>query len=149
MKKFYCVKDNDEKLYGYIDYSKMDGFKIKPKNKVKYDGVKVEKLLLIHPNFIRIIIRKKTTKRINSYLNYLLNILNSDEDTDPEDLGLILEDTVKYKSVIINKYSKYMRTEDIMDLIAKIGFIEEELKEKISNYNFNYVYENSFRGKGR
>ena len=146
MSKYYiCDKDNNEKIYGYLDYNNISGFKIKPRNNIKYDGVEVSKLTLVEPSLIEKVLKRKTKRQLNAYLNFLITLL-SEEDTDPGDLGLVLDDTVKYKSIIVNKYAKFLDSKYIKELLARVKFVEDELKDKINEYNKSYE---TSKGKGR
>ena len=51
-KTYTIVKEqfNGDKVY--IDYTKFKGFKVKPRNNVKYDGIKVNSLVILKPSFI-------------------------------------------------------------------------------------------------
>ena len=43
-KHYICDKETKHTLYGYLDNSKITGFKIKPQNKIKYEGIEVSKM---------------------------------------------------------------------------------------------------------
>ncbi len=146
MRRYYiCDKDNNEKIYGYIDYNHLTGFKVKPRNNIKYEGIEVSRLTLVKPNFIENILRKKTRRKLEAYLAFLINILE-DDDTDPENLSLVIEDVNRYKNIIINKYSKFLPKHYIEKLLTRVNYIEEQLKEKIDEYT---IYKAQSKGKGR
>ena len=58
-KTYTIVKEqfNGDKVY--IDYTKFKGFKVKPRNNVKYDGIKVNSLVILKPSFIEKLLKKK------------------------------------------------------------------------------------------
>ena len=130
MSKYYiCDKDNKEIVYGYLNYDKDTGFRIKPRNRVKYDGIEVSRLILVEPLLIERVLKRKTKIKLNAYLNFLLSVIE-DEDDDGA-LELVLDDAERYKAIIMKKYSKYLNPRYIKELLFRVRFIEAELKAKI------------------
>ena len=132
MSKYYiCDKDNKELVYGYLDYDKINGFKIKPRNNVKYDGIEVSRLVLVEPYLIECVLKRKTRIKLNAYLKFLIDTIESDDTDDDDNLEAVLEDTIRYKRIIMDKYSKFLNPKYIKSLLFRVKFIEEELKSKI------------------
>ena len=127
---YICDKDNNEIVYGYIDYSRLHGFKIKPQNTVPYEGVEVSRLVLVEPALIENVLKRKTKHKLDRYLAFLFTVID-DEDEDPEDLELVIDDVTRYKSIIMNKYSKFLDKKYINQLLKKVGMVELELKSKL------------------
>ena len=145
-KKYYIFdKENSPTKYGYIN-PQMNGFKIKPKNNIKYDGVEVSKLTLIEPNLIDIVLKRKTKRQLNAYLNFLLGVATDDDNTSPGDLGLVLDDAKRYEAIIMNKYAKFLDKEYIKKIMANVKFVEDELNKKIEANNKELE---ATKGKGR
>ena len=46
------VKNKDTNELVYIDYTKNNGYGFTPKNHVQYEGIKVDKLILIKTTFV-------------------------------------------------------------------------------------------------
>lgn len=145
MKRYICEKENNDRVSFYLNYSEIDGFKIKPKKNIKYDGIEVSKLTITSPHLIENVLKRKTIRKLNAYLQFLLNSLE-DDDTTGDDLALILDDTKRYKAIIINKYSKFLDVNYIKELLFRVTFIEEELKLRIRQENKNF---NNMIGRGR
>ena len=127
---YICDKDNNEIVYGYIDYNKMTGFKIKPQNTIPYEGVEVSRLTLVKPELISNVLKRKTKHKLDEYLTFLFTIIDDDDD-DPETLELVISDVDRYKNIIINKYSKFLDKKYIKRLIKQVGMVELELKTKL------------------
>lgn len=121
-------KNNNEKCF--VDYKKLNGFKIKPLNNVSYDGIIVNKMVIINPSFIDKVLKKKIKRRLDLYLKYLIEILDTD-DNDGTNLREVLDDVARYKSIVINKYSKYLEQKYLKLLLKKIMLIENELQIKL------------------
>ena len=131
---YICDKDNNEIVYGYIDYNRMHGFKIKPGNNVPYEGVEVSHLVLVEPTLIENVLKRKTKHKLNAYLAFLFTVID-DDDEDPDSLELVIDDVTRYKNIIINKYSKFLDKKYIKQLLKKVGMVELELKEKLKELN--------------
>ena len=131
MSKYYVVIKTSNSVSCYLS-SNIDGFHIKPQNNVKYDGVEVGKLTLVEPSLIENVLKRKITKKLDAYLNYLISVLNTDDDdTDPDDLNLVINDLQRYKAIIMNRYAKYLDPYYIRMLLSKVKLVEDELKRKI------------------
>ena len=125
MKRYNFNKDNNI-VSGYIN-DKMSGFKIKPRNNVEYEGIQVSRMVLVEPKLIQNVLKRKIKIKLNAYLNYLISTTSEDDG----DAALVLDDTLRYKAIIINKYSKYLDSKYIKQLLFRVRFVEEELKNKI------------------
>ena len=55
---YVLVKEQYTNDVVYIDYKKKKGFKFTPLNKIKYDGIVVNKMIVIKPNFIEKVLKK-------------------------------------------------------------------------------------------
>ncbi len=145
MKKQYSITKNeyDGNLI-YMSESK-DGFKVKPKKTLKYDGIKVNNLVIINSSFIDKVLKRKTRIRLEYYLKLIIDQMDDDE-SDPTNLRNALNDLTRYKSIVKNNYSKYLEQKYIKLLLNKISIIEGELKSRILYYD--NIYERS-AGKSR
>lgn len=128
---YICDKDNTEIVYGHIDYNKLSGFKIKPQNKIPYEGVEVSRLILVEPELIAKVLKRKIKHKLDAYLAFLFSVIEDDDD-DPEDLELVIDDVIRYKNIIINKYSKFLDKKYIKGLLRKVGTVERELQIKLN-----------------
>ncbi len=127
---YICDKDNNEIVYGYIDYSHLHGFKIKPGNNVPYEGVEVGRLVLVKPSLIENVLKRKIKHKLDAYLTFLFTVID-DEDEDPDALELVIDDVTRYKNIIMNKYSKFLDKKYIKRLLKKVGMVELELNNKL------------------
>ncbi len=146
MKYVIDKKGNDKKLASYN--IKLDGMTVKPKNNVKNQQIKAEKVLLIDDKLKEEYIRKRVNKKIDKIINFMLRILNEDGTSD-EDSGMVLDELNKLKGIIINKYRKEMKESEYKSILAKLILIEEEFKKSYNEkillgYNTNNYYEEEF-----
>lgn len=120
--KYKKIKLNTTNLNGYI---------IKPKNKINYDGISVKSMVIINIELIRTLLKKKIKKKLDLYLQFLISVLD-EEDTDPGHLMFALNDLDRYRRTVINNYQKYLEKKYMKILIDKMDLLEQELKSKIS-----------------
>lgn len=136
-KRYYiCDKDNNEIVYGYIDYTSVQGFKIKPQNRIPYDGVEVSHLVLVEPNLINLVLKRKTKRKLDAYLNFLFSVVDDDDD-DSESLELVIDDVTRYRNIIMNRYSKFLDKKYINNLLKRTKAVELELKSKLKELDKN------------
>lgn len=127
--QYVLVKKSSKKDIIYIDYKSLIGFKVKPKNSKKY-GMNVNEMLIIKPYFIDTILKRKVGKRLESYINYLIEILD-DDDADGAKLAQTLDDIERYRMTIKNNYQNYLNERYVEILLKKLSLVEEKLKEKM------------------
>lgn len=132
---YYITKRGKEGDIVYFDYEKISsGYNITPKNQINYDGIKVNKLIIIKQVFVEKLLRKKIKKKLEIYLQYIIDLLDSDEsDTDSDTLREILSDLTRYKDILRYKYNKHLNEEYIDLMSKKIELLEYELNLKIMN----------------
>ena len=128
--QYILIKSQKSKDIVYIDYKDIAGFKVKPKNGKKYGGVNVNEMLIIKPNFIDIILKRKTGKKLENYINYLIEVLD-DEDADGAKLAQTLNDIDRYRTTVKNNYREYLNEKYLEILLKKLNLIEEKLNEKM------------------
>ena len=146
--RFLVVKTKDTKEITYMEYDKISGYPITPKNNVKFqDAINVKSMILINPTLIEKMVDIKARKRFN-YLINLLAIIYEDDDPTGEGLRLAHNEAEKFRMEIINKYRKYISEEKAELLESKLAILEDEL-----NLRMQYLMENneelSMEGKSR
>ncbi len=149
--RYYVTRKSDNiGVEATIDYSKMRGLDISPKNCISYDGIIVNKLVIIKHSFIERILKKKIKRKLELYLKFIMDFIDSDED-DGASLREALNDITRYKEIIDYKYRKYLGDKHIDLLLNKIMFLEHELKMKlyIVNEKQPIFGENSIGHKSR
>ncbi len=129
--QFVLIKSHKTKDI-YIDYKNMAGFKVKPKNGKRYGGVEVNEMLIIKPDFIDLILKRKIGKKLEGYINYLIEVIDDDDDgTDGAKLAQTLNDIDRYRTTINNTYRKYLDEKYLDILLRKLKMVEVKLNEKM------------------
>ena len=135
MKQNYLlVKDTFERAIASIDYTKLDGFKFSPKNQVEYDGIMVNEMVLMNPSFIENVLKRKTKKKLELYLRFIISLIDNESNASSDDLRQALDGLVRYKGIVENKYRRYLDERYMNVLLKKIDLLEQELKMKIIYY---------------
>ncbi len=121
------------------DVKKNKGYKVTPKNKVKYEGVVVNEMFVIKPSFIEKLLKRKISVKLDNYLQYIISILDNDDSSDSEKITVVLSDLNRYREIIKNSYRQYLDAKYIELLLKKIELLEYELKKKLMYLNaYNY-----------
>lgn len=119
------TKNNGE--ITFINYNEMNGYRITPKNTVKYPGIEVNSLLLVKPSFIEKVLKRKNKIKLNHYLNYIIE----QSDDDDSDYRAVLDNIARYKGIIEYKYRKYLDDKYINLLNKKIDLLEKKIKTRL------------------
>ena len=128
---YLLIKNKETDELVYIDYNRNNGYGFTPKNHVKYEGIKVNKLVLVKPTFVEKVLKKKIKKKLDLYLKYMIKLLEeNDESESSSHLGSTLNDITRYKSIIINNYRAYLDDKYLELLMQKFALLEHELKVK-------------------
>jgi len=132
-----------------IDMKKLRGFKIKPLNNIQYDGVKVNKLLIIKPSFVEKVLKRKTKRKLELYLEFVINILESEDGNNGDKIAMALNDLTRYKSIVKNNYRIYLDDLYYKLLMKKMDVIEKELRVRKMYLDMTYQNEYHTEEKSR
>ena len=130
-RRFVVKKDAKTDVITYMEYEKLKGFSVTPKNNSSFeDMINVNKMILINPSLIEKLIDKKCTKSFNKILQ-MISVVSSDEDDD-DDTGymLILDEIERFKNLLINKYKHYMEEKEYELNIKKLELLTEEIEHR-------------------
>lgn len=125
---YYITKGTYNAVINISDYNY--GYDITPKNSINYDGITVNKLVIIKKSFIERILKKKIKRKLELYLQFIIEFIDGDED-DGETLREVLNDITRYKEILRYKYLKHLGEEYIDLLLRKIELLEYELRVKL------------------
>ena len=134
-KHYYINKKNSNKEIIYLDFDKLKGIDFSPKNKIKYDGIVVNKMVIIKPSMIEKILKRKIRKKLDLYLKLIIRFIESEDSDNGETLREALNDLTRYKSIIMHKYMKYLDEKYLKLLSKKISLLEYEINSKLININ--------------
>lgn len=146
--QYLLIKDEKTKEIVYMDYDKLSGFQVNPANQSNYDGITINKMIIIKPSFIEKVLKRKIKRKLENYLKLVISILDDeDSSNDNTDLRYALNDLNRYKSIIKNKYQQYLDEKYIELLLKKVALIEKEIKNKMIYYKEPKVQEEDYLRK--
>lgn len=128
---YLLIKDHFTREITYINYKKENGFKFNPKN--KEGNITVNEMVVLKPTFVEKVLRRKIKSKLELYLEYIIRLLESDDD-DITGLRSALNDLTRYRDIVRFQYSKYLDERYLELLLQKIDILERELKAQIINY---------------
>lgn len=137
---YICKKGNDREIL-YLDYNRLKGFDFNPRNNVKYDGIIVNKMVIIKPSMIEKILKRKIKRKLDLYLKLIIKFIESDDSSDDETLREALNDLSRYKNIINYKYKKFLDEKYLNILFKKIAILDYELKTKLITLEDEYFEE--------
>jgi hypothetical protein len=131
MSKYHysLFKNHDISYIVSLDPNRIKGFLVKPKNKLKSNGIKVNNAVIIEPSLIDKVLKRKNKKRLDFYIEYIMQLLEDDDASD-EEVSVALSAIDRYQSIIRNKYRIFLEEKYINELLKKTNFLKEELKKK-------------------
>ena len=133
-KHYYINKNDSSKEIIYLDFDKLKGFNFSPQNNIKYDGIVVNKMVIIKPSMIEKVLRKKIKKKLDLYLKLIIRFIESEDGDSGDSIREALNDLTRYKNIIAYKYGKYLDEKYLKLLIKKIALLEYELNSKLAMY---------------
>lgn len=139
-KGYYISRQGKNGEIIYMDYDKYKGYNIAPKNKVKYDGIRVNKMIIVKPSMIEKMLKRKIRNRLDLYLKTIIELMEESSDEDPSTLREALNDLTRFKNIIDYKYKKHLDEKYVRLLNKKIEVLEYELKKKMITLNDYQVY---------
>ena len=137
---YYVCKKGDDRQLIYLDYDKLKGFGFSPKNNVKYDGIIVNKMVIIKPSMIEKVLKRKIKRKLDLYLKLIFRFIECEDSDNGETLREALNDLSRYKNIIDYKYKKYLDEKYLKILLKKIAILEYELNNKLMSIG-QYEYE--------
>lgn len=141
---YFITRQGKEGNVVYFDHQRVkEGFQVTPKNQLQYDGITVKKLVIVKQSFVEKVLKRKIKKRLELYLQYIINIIDADDDEGADgSLNEVLNDLSRYKDIILYKYQQYLGNEYVELMKQKIELLEYELKLKLmKTMTYENVYE--------
>ena len=140
-KRYYVVKDKKDKSITYFEYDKIDGYDITPKKNAKIeDAINVNKIVIINPTLANKVAKKKIDLKFRKLIELLNIIFESDDDTG-EAYHQGLDEVERLKEELIDKYKKYLDSEEYDTMEKKLGILEHELKIRLFYLEKDKAYE--------
>ncbi len=133
-KNFLIQKDSKTGEITYLEYDKLNGYRVKPRIKTD-ESIAVSQIIFIEPSFSEKIIKKKIELQIKK-LTELMRYYDTNEGGD-DDSGVrrSLVEAEKLKLKIINDYVHYLGNTYASISIQKVQLIIDSLRTQLINMN--------------
>lgn len=125
------------------------GFHIHPKNSLEYVGLEINEMTINSRNFVEHIVKKKTGRKLEGYIQYLMSLLDDNNGETGSFIGFVLNDVTKFRAIIKGKYAKYLDEHYVELLLKKLDLLEHELKVKAYYINEREQIYTETKGKSR
>lgn len=146
-KRFVVKKDAKSDVITYMEYEKLKGFNVKPKDSLNFeDMINVNEMIIINPTLIEKLIDKKCKRTLEKILT-IMTIIDDDDSDDDTPFDLVLDELERFKSLVRGKYKEYMKQEKYKLVMKKIEIIEKELNLRKSVRVQEILEEESRRSK--
>lgn len=152
MKCFTIKKlDNVYELENF-DYN-IQGFHY-PIKKNKSGSLKIKELVIVSPDITTNLICYNFNKKYQKIVECLFNNsdFNEGSDNTGTNLMLALDEVVRLRTIIINKYQRFLKKKEAEELLKKLKVLENELRVKIIDFKLIKEQERTNkeeRGKSR
>lgn len=143
MKKYKLMKKEKQKKEVKSFLGKIKGLKIKSSLSLS-SGMKGVKIRILSPTYINLFLKKKTKRKLEMYLNYLITYMEEGGEDGTTDLRHALNDLTRYKEILKTKYHKFLEKKYLELLFKKIAVLEEELKNRIIYEQMKAMKETSY-----
>lgn len=129
-KRFVVKKDAKTDVITYMEYEKLKGFSVKPKNNITFeDMINVDEMILINPSLIEKLISKKCSRTFDKIVK-MFSIVSDDADDSDSGYMLILDEIERFKNLLINKYQKYMEEKEYEFNLKKLELLKQEIENR-------------------
>ncbi len=146
--RFVVEKHAKEDVITYMEYEKLKGYSVTPKNNLKFtDMINVNKMIIINPSLTKKLVDKKCNRTLEKIIK-MLSYIYEDDSGDEAPLHLVLDEIAKFKALIIGKYKEYMKEEEYKLLLKKLEILETEVNLRL-DYIYNIEVEEKKGKKGR
>lgn len=128
-RKFVIKKDAKTEVITYMEYEKLKGFNVHPKNNVSFeDMINVNEMVVINPSLIEKLVDKKCKRTFEKILA-MISIIYEDDDSDDETpYMMILDEIARFKNLVISKYKDYIEEKEYETILKKLEILKQEVE---------------------
>lgn len=120
----YLISKTQYSKVTYMNCDEISGYKITPKKSIPY-GITVNELIIVKPNLVEKIIKRKIKSKLDHYLNLIINGLDGQDDDDGR---IALDDIQRYRLFVKDKYGPFLDEKYLGLLNKKFDVLQRELK---------------------
>lgn len=146
-RRFVVKKDAHEETITYMEYEKLKGFNVKPKDSFEMnDMINVNEMIIINPGLIEKLVFKKCKRRLEKII-LMLSVVYEDESTDDGNIEMVLDEMEKFKTMLRKKYKEYLKKEEYKLYLKKIEILESEARIRLNEKRKEVQEERGRRGR--
>ena len=149
MKGFTIKKLKKELEITKFEYNK-EGFNYKFPNKKYF----LNDFVIFKPELIEILIINSFNKKYRKILEFYLKTISEDDETTSGNLVIALDELSRLRTILLKKYNKSIRTEQLQKLLNELKILENEIRSKIFNISLiknqeitNNIKENKIKSR--
>jgi D-serine dehydratase len=146
-RRFVVKKEAHEETITYMEYEKLKGFNVKPKDSLLIeDMINVNEMIVINPGLIEKLVSKKCKRRLEKII-LMLSVVYGDEASDDGAIEMVLDEMEKFKTMLRKKYKDYLKKEEYKLYLKKIEILESEARIRINEKRREIQEERGRRGR--
>lgn len=146
-RRFVVKKEAHEETITYMEYEKLKGFNVKPKDSLLIeDMINVNEMIVINPGLIEKLVSKKCKRRLEKII-LMLSVVYGDEASDDGATEMVLDEMEKFKTMLRKKYKDYLKKEEYKLYLKKIEILESEARIRINEKRREIQEERGRRGR--
>lgn len=131
MKSFIIKKLNQELEIEAIN-DDLQGFVYKTRKNPKY--LEISEITIINPEIINALIKYNFDKKYKKILELYLKAIDSGDESSEGNFLLALDEVARLKSIIITKYSRFLKKKGEEQFLKRLKILENELRAKIIDF---------------
>ena len=146
-RRFVVKKEAHEETITYMEYEKLKGFNVKPKDSLLIeDMINVNEMIVINPGLIEKLVSKKCKRRLEKII-LMLSVVYGDEASDDGAIEMVLDEMEKFKTMLRKKYKDYLKKEEYKLYLKKIEILESEARIRINEKRKEIQEDRGRRGR--
>ena len=123
-----------EETYELISFNyPVKGFSY-PLKKNRNNTWKIKELIIVNPDIISALISHNFDKTFQKIVELFFSSNDYDEDSTGTSLMMALDEVAHLRTIIINKYKRYLKKEKEEEFLKKLKVLENELRVKIIDF---------------
>ncbi len=122
----------------HIKLIKVEGYSFAPK-KANVTSITVKQVTLANSELIDTVLMTKFNNAFKKIAKNVIYVV-TDEDTSETDVVISLNEIARLRSIILNKYQKFLTKEKEKICLQKLRMLENELRNKMIYLTEQYEY---------
>ncbi len=105
-----------------------------PIKKNKESNLKIKELIIVSPDIINTLISHNFNKKYQHVVESFFKVCDFDDDEAGTNLLMALDEVARLRTIIINKYKRFLKKEKEEEFLRKLKMLENELRIKLIDF---------------